>query len=465
MKTINNHRIVHNIKAIKSLNTKKGSRKFLKTFGVLTLVALLLGVTNIFTVVNAAGPNDIVAYRTNQNFILDGTPTEAFWQEIPENIVPLVATTTYGGAVPEMSVKAVHDGTNLYLLLRWADNAESRKLDGAIRIALSEPGNLVGGYFYNETHYYTDSAQVTWWLGSDEPTVSPAINNEFGPAPTRTTTLFGWGPDDTAETWSWKPYSLDQGNLYWPDAGLDPALGIAPVTTWHWGDKAGEAYTMPHSSLYQAHWSTAGNMVLGDGLLHAEGCQIPGTNNFEVKARGVWNDGEWTLEIAKAFVPSAENAPFSTEFKVGETFHLVLGAMDGNVGEWEEVGSMSDWLSLTISNELLPSEKLAVDTQIAIVEANNVANEALAEAEEANDKALEAEEAANEAQTIGESNEMALQIAQAAANDAKTTADNALQASEDAQAAADSANTLTYAAMVIAIIAIAVAAYMGIKKR
>lgn len=403
----------------------RGSKRTFKVFSAFIILSLLIGATTVFTTVNAQTSTNIVALKTSKSFILDGAPTEAFWNEVPAYTVPLVATTTFGGAVPEMSVRAVHDGSNIYLILQWADSVESRTSAGAQRIALSEPGNLVGGYAYNETHWYTDSAVLTWWLGSNQPTVSPAINNEFGGSPTRQTTLFGWGENDAAENWSWKSSALDKGNLYWPDAGIDRG-----ATTWHWGDQAGVSFTMPHSSLYQGYWNQNGNLILGDGLLHAEGCQVPGTNPFEVKARGVWNSGEWTLELARSLVSSPDNAPYTTEFKVDETYYLVVGAMDGNKGEWEEVGSMSDWLSLTISNELIPSEKLAEENQAAIDNANAVAVQA-----------------------------------NAAAEDALVAANNALEASEDAKAAAESTTTLTYAAIGIAIVAIAVATIIGVRKR
>ncbi len=401
------------------------SPKALRTFTAVALLTLLVGASVVFSTVNAQTSADIVAWRTEQPFTLDGIPSETFWGQIQAVSVPLVGTTPWGGNIAQMTVKAAHDGTNLYLLLQWADGIESRTGDRAQRLEVSEPGNLIGRYHYNETYKYVDAASVTWWMGSDEPTVSPAINNEFGGSPTRQTTLFGWPESASAEAWMWKSGALGAGNPYWPDAGID-----AGQTTWHWGDDAGQLYTMPHSAAYQALWNNDGMMVFGDGLLHAEGCQLPGTNPFDVHARGVWSSGQWTLELARAIASTPENKPYTVNFEVGETYHVVVGAFDGNKGEWEEVGSTSSWLSLELSGDLVTLEKAA--------------QESLA--------------AANEASKLAED-------VQQAADNAQQAADNALQTSEDAQSAAESTTTLAYAAIGLAAVAIAIAAIMGVKKR
>lgn len=462
--------------------------KILKAFSTIAIIVILVGGTSLFTPVMASGHTDITARKTNQNFILDGQASEAFWQDATPFTVDLTGTTTLGGSISRMTIRSAHDGANVFFVLQWADPIEVRSgTSRASRIALSTPGNLTGGYAYNDTHYYPDDGLLTWWLGPNEPTVMPAVNNEFGGSGTRRTTLFGWGEDDAAESWTWKSTALDEGNPNWPDANIDAA-----GTTWHWGDNAGTPFEMPHSAAYQGHWSANGNLIFGDGLLHAEGCQIPGTLPFEVHARGVWSSGVWTLEIQRSLI-SAHAEGLTTDFVLGETYWVTVGAQDGNSGEWEEVASASDWLSFSLSNELLPTEKLAAENQVKIDAANSVANqanaaaddaveaandantsadqaksvanqantvaqEALGEAGEAKDTAAGAEKTANEAQTIAESNEMALQIAQAAA-------DNALQAADDAQTAADSANMLTYAAIGIAVIAIAITVVIQVKKK
>lgn len=351
-----------------------------------------------------------MALKTQYPFSLDGVPNETFWGQIPAVYVPLTGTTPYGGHVPNVWVKAAHNGSYLFLTLQWPDAKESRKSDRAIRLTQSTPSNLTGRYHYNETYFYTDAAAVTWWMGSEKPTVKPATNDEFGPSPTRRASLFGWSTNDKAELWVWKAYILDLGNPLWPYSGLLPA------GKYYWGDKAGQTYTMPYSAALSNVFNATGTWTLGDGVLHSNTCQQPRTKPFDVRARGVWSSGMWTLELARPFVTPAENRPYTMAFEEGKTYWIVPAAFDGNKGEWEEVASISNWLSLEISKESVPLEK---QTQELLT----------------------------------------------AASDASKAAQDALKAAQDALSAAQSIATIAYAAIGLAFVAIVVSIVMGLRTR
>jgi hypothetical protein len=452
----------------------------------MAILALLLGAP--VAIKPAKGAADVVALKTQNPVVVDGNPSETFWSQIQPTVLSLAGTTVYGGKVPEMWVRAAHDGKNIYILMQWPDTKESRTSGPAQRLNTSTPGKLIGQYHANATHYYADSGLVTWWMGAQQPTVMPATNNEMGGSPTRRASLFGWTASDKAELWAWKSSALDLGNPYWPYAGLDVG-----VTTWHWGDNTGKPYTMPYSAAYQGLFNTTGYWILGDGLLHSKGCQQPGTKPFEVRARGVWNGGMWTLELSKPLVPSPENRAYSLSLETGKTYWAVFAAQDGNKGEWEEVASRSNWVSVELSNELVPQEKQMQDVLAAASAASRAAGDASKVAGDASKVAGDAVKAAGDAskaagdaskvagdavkaaessvKTVGEASKGADTAAKNSADaqkvsqDALSASQQAIRAAEDTRKTAEATTNLAYGTIGIAIIAIVVSVVMGLRRR
>ncbi len=468
----------------------------------LALLLMLPAVPSVIMRSNAQAASDIVALKTQLPVTIDGMSGDVVWSQIPPTVLTLTGTTPSGGQVPQMWVKAAHDANNLYLLMQWPDSRESRKSDRAIRLATSTPGNLIGQYHANATYYLADAAAVTWWMGTGKPTVVAAVNDEFGGSPTRRASLFGWTANDKAEMWTWKSNALDLGNPYWPYAGLD-----AGVTTWHWGDNSGKSYTMPYSAAYQGLWNSTGYWIFGDGLLHSKGCQLPATKPFEVRARGVWSSGMWTLELSRPLVSSPENKAYTIPFEEGKTYWAALGAFDGNKGEWEEVGSKSAWVSIEVSKDFVPLEKqnqqavsVAADASKIADAATKTAAEATKTAGEATKTAADASKIAGDASKAAEASSKTAADASKIAGDASKAADTAvktsseaskiadtatktsldaqkvsqdslsaaqqaIRAAEDARKTAESTTNIAYATMGIAVVAIAVAIVMGLRKR
>jgi hypothetical protein len=401
----------------------------------LALLLILPAMPAIIFRSEAQAAADIVALKTQLPVTLDGTPSDLVWSQIPPTLVALTGTTTFGGNVPQVWVKAAHDADNLYLLMQWPDSKEARTNSRALRLALSTPGNLIGQYKANDTYYYTDAAVVTWWMGTGKPTVLSAVNDEFGGSPTRRASLFGWTANDKAEMWAWKAYMLDLGNPYWPSAGLDPG-----VTTWHWGDDVGKAYLMPYSSAFQGLFNSTGYWILGDGLLHSKGCQQPGTKPFEVKARGAWSSGLWTLELSRPLSQSSQNKAYTIPFEEGKTYWSTLGAFDGNKGEWEEVGGKSGWVSVEISKEFGPLEKQNLQAVSAAGEASKIADTAAKTAAEATKVAGEASKTAADAIKVAGDASKVAGDASKVAGDASKAADSSVKAAGDASKAATDAS-------------------------
>jgi hypothetical protein len=461
----------------------------------LATLLMLPVVPSIITRSNAQAAADVVALRTQLPMSIDGIPNDAVWGQIPPTLLTLTSTTPSGGKVPQMWVRAAHDANNLYVLMQWPDSKEARSSSPAIRLATSTPGNLIGQYKANATYFFEDSAAIAWWMGPNKPTVLPAVNNEMGGSPTRRTSLFGWGASDKAELWDWKSAILDLGNPYWPYAGLD-----AGVTTWHWGDNAGKPYEMPYSAAVQGLWNSTGYWVFGDGLLHSKGCQQPNTKPFEVRARGVWTSGLWTLELSRPLVSSPENRAYTMPFEEGKTYWATFGAFDGNKGEWEEVSSRSGWASVEVSKEFVPLEKQNQQAASVAADAAKGADAAAKTAAEASKVAADAAKSAADAvKGAGDASKVAADASRSAADaakgadaavksagdaskgadtaaknsadaqkvsqDALSAAQQAVGAAENSRKIAEATTNLAYGTIGIAIVAIVVSVVMGLRKR
>ena len=95
----------------------------------------------------------------------------------------------------------------------------------------------------------------------------------------------------------------------------------------------------------------------------------------------------WTLEIARPFTQPPGNSPYTITLQEGKTYWAVFAAFDGNNGEWEEVGSISRWVSLVISEDSVPIdvplEKQTQEILAAIQDTRKAAQDALSAAQQA----------------------------------------------------------------------------------
>jgi len=276
------------------------------------------------------------------SIILDGNLGEDAWKEIKPFIVNLEPTHPWGGAIKSVSVQAINNGTWLFLAFQWADATESRQESPRIK-------RPEGGFLYNQTHYYSDDLYIGWWMRDEQPAVKPWFNAHFAGT---TMGRVPWKNDPTAKAnlWIFKPYWDDDGARGWPLDYLTPK-------TFRWGPYAGQPLFRPYPTMTETLLNSTASYYIGTGVTHVGACAFPARNTFpyDVRSSGKWKEGTWTLEVARPFKPHPQNEPLGAtmRFEPGKLYWVFFGAADGQHGENEDVGAVSQWL--TLSTESAPS--------------------------------------------------------------------------------------------------------------
>jgi len=291
-----------------------------------SLVSLALAEGTTLTAVKvAAGPT------------LDGTDTDAAWDAATALTVPVS-----GGKIGDVDVtlKAVYDDNNIYMLLKWADSTVSIdknlwEYDGS---AWSKSGN-------------EDRFSIIWDLG-----VSGFA--EQGCMVTCHADGMRTNADgEFADEWHWKA-ARSNPMSYSDDKYIDNTYEEGDVEAGHHGDGGdstykdnqneagdGPAYTwagtpstppgvpaelashfLLDSEKAEITTSAAGDKVPGYLLRNPSG------SRGDVKSYGMWANGMWTVEVQRALDTGAnatkDGDKVDQVFTPGGTYHFGLAIMD-----------------------------------------------------------------------------------------------------------------------------------------
>ena len=275
--------------------------------------------------------------------VLDGKLNENVWKEIEPITVDLQPTKSWGAAINSVSVRAANNGSWLFMSFQWRDITESR--DEAARIKRPD-----GSFFYNQTHFFSDNLYVGWWMNEGQPTVKPWFNAHFAGTTLGKVPWKNEDPKALASLWIWKAYYTDDEAPRWPNVYF-PVLDVFPF-----GRHKGEPQTIPYPHMIQMYTNITASYAI-TYLSHVSGCAFPDKDFFgyEVMANGHWDNGLWTVEIARPFKPHPLNEALKAtpKFEGGNSYNMFFGAGDGQRGENEDVGAISQWL--TVSMESSPA--------------------------------------------------------------------------------------------------------------
>lgn len=270
--------------------------------------------------------------------LLDGELSEDIWKEIDPISIDLVATTPWGGAIDGASVRAANNGSWIFMAFQWEDTTESRSESSRIK-------SPDGAFFYNATHFYSDNFFVGWWMKGGEPTVDPWFNAHFAGTTKDRVPWKNEDPEALASLWIYKAYYTDDEAQKWPRPYF------SALENFLFGQHQGEELIVPYPHMIQMYLNSTANYAISY-MTHISGCAFPDQDFFpyEIRANGQWVDGVYTLEVARPFEPHPQNELLeaSPKFENNKDYWVFIGAADGQHGENEEVGSISQWYTLSI---------------------------------------------------------------------------------------------------------------------
>lgn len=271
---------------------------------------------------------------------VDGEADETVWQSAKSVTVDTFSGANFEGGGSQVQIKALQNGSDVYLYIRWQDPTESRlhlpleKTDEGWKVIYEGFEN------FNETRYYEDKLAL---LLSNSCSLGGAGTSHLGPKPLggKPANFHGKGyhysSDGTIhDLWHWKAVRTNGMRLA-DDNHIGPPYGERPgsrrytagymqdgkesgsyVMNWRWFNTTGVVpKRIPQQALQAV--PAASTQMLGtwfDLTAYDEaadnlpvGSVIPSvlyrSNSFEgdradVRAAGIWRDGHWSLELARA---------------------------------------------------------------------------------------------------------------------------------------------------------------------
>lgn len=299
---------------------------------------------------------DLTSYRVTgaPNYTAPGS--ETFWSSIPWTDVPLSASVAPGGGhTPDILVKSANDGFNIYMLFRWNDSvgpsfgASSELYEASNGTLLPlDPENTanVKQLFYNSSYYYPDRVAMLWFLASlSTRRQAPAMQLGSDGAIT----------GGAANIWHWQsnPTDNDPNDTGFPGGYTNPSG--APIFPDDNVSFAEDDYTNT-----TGFYVIAGSFGVGSPNLdpYADPFVVHVGNYFS----GVYED--WTVEMVRSFLTS--DPTYRVQLATGSTYYVAFAVWNGRMGESSHIKSVSQWYTITISDEA-PSVPITAQSQTGIL--------------------------------------------------------------------------------------------------
>ena len=310
-------------------------------------VALLLGLSMLAVVATvparaqSAYPN-IVSYRVDGAVNYSDPGGEPFWQGIGWTDVPLVASISPGGGhTPDVRVKSANDGFHIFVLFQWNDTAGAsfesndelwRAPNGTLMLLNPEDTLNVTQLYYNSTYYYQDRVALLWFLpqslGRDQ--VPKMVLGSDG-------ALTG----GAAEIWHWQSNPTDNNPL---DDGFPGG----------YTDSLGDPiYPADNLSFAEDDYTNMTGFFTVPGYFGADAPNlVPEMDPFLVHVGSSYSNAtkQWTVEMDRTFTTS-QATQYCVQLTPGATYYTGYAVWNGRLGESAAYKSVSQWYTVTVSNE------------------------------------------------------------------------------------------------------------------
>jgi len=338
---------------------------FRRTSVVLVLLAALMLSSLLFRswpgVVSGQGAlGSVVSYRVTgaPDYVHPGT--ESFWDSISWTVIPLAASVSPGGGhTPTVLVKSANDGFNVYVLFKWNDSV-GPSFGSSTEVYPAPNGTLipltpaltanVTQLFYNSTYYYPDRVAMLWFLQSVRQQ-SPAMVLGSDGAIT----------GGAAEVWHWQSSPTDNSanDTGFPGGYTDPSgTPISPPDNVSFAE---DDYT-----------NTTGFYVIGGSFGAASPNLDPYADPYAVHVGNYFSDSEksWTVEMVRSFTQS-DASNYRVQLVTGSTYYVAFAVWNGKLGESSHIKSVSQWYTITISDQapMPPSQPVQAQGGVTVLQA------------------------------------------------------------------------------------------------
>jgi len=306
------------------------------------LVLGLLAVTLSAPVRAQTSYPNVLSYRVDGAVNYSNPGGEAFWQGIAWTDVPLVASIAPGGGhTPDVRIKSANDGFNVFVLLQWNDSAGPsfasndelwQAPNGTLMLLDPSQTTNVTHLFYNATYYYQDRAALLWFLPQ-------SLGRQQTPAMVLGSD--GALTGGAAEIWHWQSNPTDNSPL---DAdfpgGYTDSLGN-PI------------YPPDNLSFAEDDYTNTTGFFTVPGYFGAGAPNlVPEADPFLVHVGSSYSTAtqQWTLEMVRTFTASQTGA-YCVQLSAGSTYFTAYAIWNGRLGESSAYKSVSQWYTLTVSNQ------------------------------------------------------------------------------------------------------------------
>ncbi|HYM38638.1 MAG TPA: ethylbenzene dehydrogenase-related protein [Thermoplasmata archaeon] len=314
--------------------------------GVVALAAVLL--LAMFAVALPGLASAQVAYPNVLSYRVDGAVNysdpggEAFWSSIAWTDVPLVASIAPGGGhTSDVRIKSANDGFNVFVLFQWNDSAGPsfasntelwRAPNGTLMPLTPADTATVKQLYSNATYYYQDRAALLWFLPQ-------SLGRQQTPDMMEGSD--GAITGGAAEIWHWQSNPTDNSPL---DAGFPGG----------YTDTAGNPiYPANNLSFAEDDYTNMTGFFTIPGSFGATAPNlVPGMDPFQIRVGSSYSQTtkQWTVEMVRAFtMPQAKT--YCVQLAAGATYDTGFAIWNGRQGESAAYKSVSQWYTLTLSNQ------------------------------------------------------------------------------------------------------------------
>jgi cytochrome b558/566 subunit A len=241
------------------------------------------------------------------------------------------------------------------MLFRWNDSVgpsygastEVYESANGTLIPLNPAGTAnVTQLFHNSTYYYPDRVAMLWFLGNTASRQqSPVMMLGSNGAIT----------GGAANIWHWQsnPTDSDPNDTGFPGGYTNPTG--SPIFPENNASFAEDDYT-----------NTTGFFVIGGSFGAATPNLDPYADPYIVHVGNYFSsaDKSWTVEMVRSFTTS--DSSYRVQLTRGSTHYVAFAVWNGKLGESSHLKSVSQWYTITISDQTAPIPPVAPTTQTGI---------------------------------------------------------------------------------------------------